>query len=210
MVEKQYLYGVPLQELPTLRYKKTLTPLDKTVVSDGINYELLDEVMNYIKEHPQSWHQASWYRYVDTETGYEWNDVVTEEVTEVNSCGAAFCFAGHVGMREGFPAPINNSVIWDRWIEDEELGYYNESKDGWGYSEDISEFARKRLGLRDDQAEALFDGDNSMENLETMVKILHELPDIDGWKMEDKVRYEELSFEEFMDWYNSTQELKVA
>jgi hypothetical protein len=172
-VTKVPLFGIPLEKLPS--YRKAEPVGNKpTEVHEGINITLLQEIMEFIKDHPTTWYQDSWFHVVDRRTGKETFVSEIEEVTEVNSCGTSFCFAGHVGLAEGFPAPPkNNSLPWEREVE------------GSWYNEAIEDFARARLGLTSGQADALFDANNSMKDLERMVQTLILIPTISGYALEE-------------------------
>lgn len=159
-VNETLRFGIPLQELPSYRVKPPVG--DKPVSRrETLNVELLEEIMSYIEAHPQTWNQANWYVNVDPETGSQKHFWRIEEVTEQNSCGTSFCFAGHVALREGFPAPpLENGVEWEREVSDLT----------WGESVDV--FAEKVLGIDPEQAEALFAGENTMADLRNMVTAL--------------------------------------
>lgn len=168
--------GIPLVDLP--RYS-TAPPIGNRRVrrADFINFALLDEIMDYIEKHPRQWNQDDWFRIVDLVTGetrYETERVLMEEV---NSCGAAMCFAGHAALRMGFPAPpLNNNGSWQREVLDEA---------GYPYREDVFVFAQNVLGLTSSQADALFAGSNSMEDLKNIVEALHLNPKLSGYALED-------------------------
>lgn len=171
------IYGIPLAELPTYRRKPLLTKDQPTEVHDGVNYELLDEMYNFIKEHPQTWEQASWFKNVDTETGREKVYVRIETVEELNSCGSSFCFAGHIALREGFPSPpLNNNLEWDRKV----INYTYSTE--YIY-ESVGSFAAKRLGLGELVADQLFDPFNTLEDLRFMILALKVDPEISSWDL---------------------------
>lgn len=159
-VNETLRFGIPLQELPSYRVKPPVG--DKPVSRrETLNVELLDEIMSYIEAHPRTWNQANWYVNVDPEDGSTKHFWRIEEVTEQNSCGTSFCFAGHVALREGFPAPpLQNGVEWEREVSGER----------WG--EAVDAFAEKVLGIDPEQAEALFAGENTMADLRNMVTAL--------------------------------------
>lgn len=192
--EQIYLYGIPLQELPKYQAKKPIgtTPVE---VHDGINYELLDEIMSFISHHPETWRQTSWYAHVDRKSGVYKPYAIVEEVTDANVCGTSFCFAGHVAIHEGFaPPPDQNIGGWYRDV------VYS---DGDHRTEEASEFARKVLGLTWAQADALFEADNTLEDLEKIVKILHLMPNVDG----DALQYVDgYTVDEFVENYDKILE----
>jgi hypothetical protein len=165
-VERIYQFGIPYGDLPSYRHKPLLNETEETEVSPVLNVDLLNEIMDYVREHPQQWRQSSWYKLVNRETGDTVWEVDEEVVEEVNSCGAAFCFAGHVALREGFPKPPTvDGSDWTRYIK---------TGDGaWDYDEEyVDEFARKRLGLNTAQADILFSGENQMHDLENLITAL--------------------------------------
>lgn len=175
-----YVYGIPLTDLPTYR-KAAPVGSKPAVYSEGLNVDLLEEIFNFISEHPLTWRQASWYAILDKETGVWKHDLRVEDVQELNSCGTSFCFAGHVALREGFPnPPLQNNEEWGRMVlhgvDDEEF-------------ELVDEFAAKRLGLDSDQAGALFDGDNDLDDLRFMIDVLKFLPSVNGNDLEE-MKYE--------------------
>lgn len=172
-ITKVPLFGIPLEKLPTYRKVEPVgnAPVEK---HEGINIALLQEIMTFIKDHPTTWYQESWFRVVDRKTGMEAYVPEVEEVTEVNSCGTSFCFAGHVALAQGFPAPPKlNHIAWERPV------------DGSWYNESVEEFAQKVLGLTSGQADALFDSENTMEDLERMVQTLILIPMIAGYHLKD-------------------------
>lgn len=181
-VEKNFIYGIPLVDLPT--YKQA-PPVDgkPTVPHEGVNLPLLNEIMEYIKAHPMQWRQEAWYKILDLDTGEVRYDTEEQIVEEINSCGAAMCFAGHVALREGFPSPPkDNHHEWNRWIPTEE-GWYSESRDERGFYEDVSSFAETRLGINWSVGDALFDGENTLEQLQDMVEALNLNPEINGYEL---------------------------
>lgn len=175
--------GIPLTELPTYRRKPLLTKDQPTEVHDGVNYELLDEMYDFIKEHPQTWEQASWFKNVDTETGREKVYVRIETVEELNSCGSSFCFAGHIALREGFPfPPLSNNKEWDREVIDPDYNPFSQFSTKYMY-ESVGSFAAKRLGLEERVADELFDPFNSLEDLRFMILALKVEPEISSWDL---------------------------
>lgn len=171
------LFGVPLVDLP--KYT-TAPPIGNRDVkrADFVNFALLDEILAYVQNHPDQWNQDDWFKIVDLETGsirYEKEEVI---VKEVNSCGAAMCFAGHAALRMGFPAPPkDNGKIWTRAVKDPE--------DGYEYDEEVFTFAQNVLGLTSSQADALFAGANTLDDLQNIVEALHLNPKLSGYALEE-------------------------
>lgn len=190
-IEKTELFGIPLQELPT--YRKAEPVKDKPVeYREEINFALLDEILKFIIEHPRQWEQAAWFRIVDRESGEMTYKSEIQIVEEQNSCGAAFCFAGHVALAAGFPAPpLNNHEEWTRQVtlDLEAVAPWDRE-----YSEDVSEFAMKVLGLHNGQDDALFAGENTIGDLRAIVYALHKNSDIYGWQLRELV--EDNNFDE--------------
>ena len=129
------------------------------------NVELLRETMQYIKNNPQSWRQDVWFTHLDPETGRRTHELVEVEVEEVNSCKTAFCFAGHAALKSGFPSPPKDS--YTNWIAE------INGENVW-----VDAYAARQLGITYDQAEVLFAGENSMEELEVLVEAIINKPDI--------------------------------
>lgn len=179
-VEVQFLFGIPTVELPS--YRKAEPVGNKEVeVHKGINFELLDEIMDFIRKNPQTWYQDNWYR-VCTPTGDAPEFVMSrEEMTEVNSCETSFCFAGHVALSQGFPyPPLENSQDWER-----DVLYKGTDGEEYEYTESVSDFAEKVLGLRGGQASLLFGGQNRIEDLEAIIEIFRREPNIRSWWVDD-------------------------
>jgi hypothetical protein len=128
-----------------------------------VNVELLEDTMKHIEENPQTWSQNNWYVW-RTATGDKYWGVVTTEMVETNSCGSAYCFAGHAALSAGFSAPPKENYA----------GWFGQN------GQYVDEFARETLGLTQAQADALFHGDNSMDDLRNMVDAIIENPKITG------------------------------
>lgn len=179
---RELIFGIPLVDLPTYKSAPDVGTR-KIRRADFINFPLLDEILAYVKAHPMQWNQDDWFKIVDLETGdvrYESEKVI---VQEINSCGAAMCFAGHAALRMGFPAPPkNNGQSWSRKVD---------SDDDWADSESVETFARNVLGLTADQGEALFAGNNTLQDLEDIIEALRIKPNIAGWQLEDMRDYRE-------------------
>ena len=166
-----FKFGIPLAELPKYQVAE---PIGNKPVEprEGIDYKLLDDMLEFIETHPRTWKQASWFSTVDTQDGSEKWITKIETVEELNSCGSSFCLAGHVALRTGFPAPpLKNSQDWERKV------------DGQMYPEGVDDFAQKILGVSEDQGGELFDGDNELIDLKRMVILLKINPEIAGWEL---------------------------
>lgn len=178
-IQVTHLFGLPTQKLPSYQVAPPVGTLP-TKKEEKLNVKLLLEIMDFIKAHPTTWSQEDWFRVVDRKTGNTKYVSEFSKVEEINSCGTSFCFAGHVALHEGFPAPpINTNDSWTRIVDDPEIEY----------PEHVEDFARDRLGLTYRQANALFAENNSMEDLERMVSALVLMPEISGEDLED-IRYD--------------------
>lgn len=176
-VEEVYLFGIPYDKLPTYK-RKSPVGNEPTAVEETLNVELLLEIFKFIKEHPLTWRQETWYAHVDRGTGQVLGyGTREEEFTDSNVCGTSFCFAGHVALREGFPfPPLAVDGDWER-----EVVY----DDGWEDVESASDFAAARLGLSFRQATILFNGNNSIEVIEFLVRVFMTEPDISAYLLGD-------------------------
>lgn len=133
-----------------------------------INVKLLREVLQYIETHPQKWNQQAWFKVGQRSNGEPIFNKVTLQFEEVNSCNTSMCFAGHAALMSGFDAPPKNDYLMWR---------------GWGpglrkaETMDVDEYAREVLGLTFEQADVLFQGENTLEDLKEIVENLIENPD---------------------------------
>lgn len=171
-----YEYGIPLVKLPSYRTKPEIG--DEYIAhANEINIPLLLEIYKFIKEHPKTWHQASWYKIVDRETGNQKYNIKIEQVEDANVCGTSFCFAGHVAIHEGFPLPPkDNSTRWERLVKD---------PSGWTYYEEAYEFSTKVLGLTEDLADLLYSAENNLESIEFFVRVILTYPEIRSYHLEE-------------------------
>lgn len=147
-----------------------------------LNVELLQDTMKHIKENPQTWNQNVWFVHLD-ENGHRAELAVTVEMTEVNSCNTAFCFAGHAALKSGFPAPPQNGLSWYGAVDGEHY--------------EASDYARQKLGISWTQADILFNGQNTMEDLEVLVDALIENPNIDRDEMRELTSWCDVYGEEY-------------
>lgn len=109
----------------------------------------LDAVLDYIEKHPEEWYQGSW--------GHR------------TACGTAGCIAYHVGRHDGA------EIKWQDFSD--ALGpYFAIGRIG---GEGASTYAQRSLGLSDEQAEELFGGANTMQDLRDMRDALAADPDAD-------------------------------
>lgn len=125
------------------------------------NVQLLQDTLNYIKNHPDEWYQSSWYAHFDADsTRWFAGDAGAP-------CRTAYCFAGTAAILSGFPPPPKeHRTIWS-----DENGVQ------------VDEYAEKALGLTYSQAVELFHASNTLEDLEEMVAKIIENPEIDGLEL---------------------------
>ena len=172
-IVENFKFGIPFAELPRYQADKPVgtKPVER---KSKIDYALLDEILQFIEDHPRTWKQGAWFQTLDTETGVEKYVVKIETVEELNSCGSSFCLAGHVAIRTGFPAPpLKNTQEWERKV------------DGKDYPEPVSTFAANQLGINANQAEALFEGNNTLKDLKRMAILLKINPEVSFYDLED-------------------------
>lgn len=101
---------------------------------------------------------------------------VPDGTEHADVCGTAMCLAGFIAVRAGAavpPAQRAEDGEWDYpdWAVDEATGAYTPG------AMHVSEFAEKRAGLSEGQADALFSGGNTLDQLRQMIAYLREHPD---------------------------------
>jgi hypothetical protein len=126
-----------------------------------VNVELLTETLDHIKNNPQQWRQDFWFINFDPH-GNEIHEKITLDVEEINSCGTAFCFAGHAALKAGAEAPPKDRP----WCE------------GWKVEgSPVEVWSAARLGISNEQADILFDSSNTLNDLEVLVQALIDNPE---------------------------------
>lgn len=125
----------------------------------SVNTDLLRKTLAHIEAHPEAWEQSVW------------------AVRGLDGCGTALCFAGHAVTLSGLELS---------WVDEYEDGYGNDDDEYWtparqvannvrvdpdsrlhGYS--IRYAAADLLGLNDEQAYRLFEGNNTLAELRRIV-----------------------------------------
>lgn len=153
------LFGIPLDKLPKYR-REPLIGTKRIERRATVDVKLLFEILEFIEAHPTTWKQEDWFKIVDRQSGDVKFVSETSEVSEVNSCGASFCFAGHVALATGFPEPPkDDNESWTREVEN-------------GWDEYVQDYAAKRIGLSENNADVLFHETNSMLDLRHMVTLI--------------------------------------
>lgn len=133
------------------------------------NIERLREVLGHIKNDPKSWEQDSW------------------ATRKENDCGTAFCFAGWASQKAGYLAIFSGGYysgdnLTSRCVQAEEALDFGTiekgsvtsdvGKDYYLESYGIYQVARDWLDLNEWQADGLFNGENTLVDLE---KIINEI-----------------------------------
>lgn len=120
----------------------------------------LDRALAYIEAHPDEHNQRTWLK--------------------AASCGTAACLAGHVVMQEhpdGRPSPRGAYLSEGAWAYD-----FWELFDGTDIP--VSHEAARLLGLDEEQADSLFNGSNTVDDLKRMRGMLADDPDTPWWKLD--------------------------
>lgn len=155
------------------------------------NNERLDEVLVKIEGDLEHWNQDSYGHFIDRNevaksVGLEyfsWINVTDEIVAAVeekwNACDTAFCFAGHAVLEYTDSKPSVRDLMFG-WT-------YVDQKDP--NSGTVHLKAKEVLGLTGDQAEVLFDGNNSLETLRGLVEAIKDNEFIDYDEL-DNIRRE--------------------
>lgn len=145
-----------------------------------VNVDLLRETIHWVEEEAakpapeRKWYQASWrVRNLADMLGIF---VDPNDGTQKVNCGTACCVAGHA-------VTIAGAV----WLDDETL-LADDGDDRWSLQEhtwveetedyvkgvDVSTRAERILGLTHDEARALFEGSNTVENIREVAGIVAE------------------------------------
>lgn len=128
-----------------------------------------------------TWNQATWgyltdsvladAHVVDSFSSTYWSDqIVTVDgladlVMADNACGTAMCFAGHTVVLTDQPVLVNReSGLFEGVVVDKDT------------SMSVGIAAKELLGLTHEQADALFDGDNTIEDIRAIIALI----EIDG------------------------------
>lgn len=127
--------------------------------SDKVEVDKLRDELTYITVYPEFWNQGDWVNPVNREFG-------TAE-TPPPACGTMGCLAGNTVLHEGGELQWVKGDYWD--YETNAMKFYWRTE----YvimpqefeEEHIDYAARKTLGLNSDQADALFDGGNDLDDL---------------------------------------------
>ena len=104
---------------------------------------LLWKVYDHIEAHPEEWRQGTWAH-------------------QAPDCGTVFCFAGHVAITAHPGAVI-------RWEKCSDSLNYADRVSVNGVTHCIQHVAQDALGLDSDEANALFDGSNSLQDIHDLI-----------------------------------------
>jgi hypothetical protein len=126
------------------------------------NNEMLDLVMSKIIADQEHWDQGVWRAQLD---GSRTAKVVDEDGKKVLpvDCGTAFCFAGWTCQLDTQDTP--------RWASHDALwpNSHDPSHDVYAYVVMAEVRARRLLDLEEEEADVLFDGDNKLADLVSLV-----------------------------------------
>lgn len=130
-----------------------------------IDFELLDDAVrdaetdaNGIVHNQATWISAAEY------------DPETDE-----PCGTAMCLAGRIGLLAGAKLPPSPDRVWFVNPVTGESEWVN--WDPRHQRVHIATFARRRAGLTEGQADALFEGSNTLPEIRAMVDHLRDYPE---------------------------------
>lgn len=105
-----------------------------------VNVELLRRVLEHITAHPETWNQGVW-------------------AAGAKGCGTAYCAAGHAVVMTG------HKIDWASAYDGVAEFVIDEGITNPAWHPTISEVAEAELGLTYEQAEELFEGDNTLAEL---------------------------------------------
>lgn len=116
--------------------------------------EYVDEGFEYLDEPvPLGWDQGRWVNYAILPEGF---------------CLTAGCLAGHVAINDGY----DQIEVSD---EGQSIGIWNPDTGDtltWSGPDSVGEYARSKLGLNQQQAEVLFESQNTLDDLREIVEEL--------------------------------------
>lgn len=118
------------------------------------NVELLRATMKFIEQHPEKHEQGQW----------------------ATQCGTAFCYAGHAALLAGATPPSANSMTHGRfWMVDP--GTFQSRSETTleqiaSGTLPVDEFAARQLGITVSEAEVMFAGDRTRQELRMLVDAL--------------------------------------
>lgn len=107
---------------------------------------------------PSEWYQGAWLKRANT--------LATTE----GGCGTACCFAGKVAIADGGVPVVNELGDWDRMREGMDTGRVVFPDLDPEKEVSVSEYARDVLGLTERQADRLFAGSNTYEDIVAVVR----------------------------------------
>jgi hypothetical protein len=125
-----------------------------------------------------AWDQSVWFRvenhiHPDTDAWIQANETLP------HGCGTSGCFAGHAVFTQGAKlsrCEFDMGATGDRWFS------WGEVKRPDGRIEAVQKWAAELLELDEEQADTLFNGSNSLEDLRRMVAALEDDPHADLWR----------------------------
>lgn len=133
-----------------------------------VNVGLLQKTLAFIERHPEHWDQRDWRQVAD------------------NRCGTAMCFAGWAAHLDGgrwISDPDDSLAEYLTPVADDRRRDIITPADHWlelpGSVIGADKRATRILGITEEQAEVLFDEDNSLATLVRLVNALCSDPDAD-------------------------------
>lgn len=148
--------------------------------------DLLDEVMRVVRERPEQWNQSSWSDFGgldgDDFEGLEDVRIVVPEVHAAYvpvTCNTTFCIAGWATTLTGGKWADDEYMVFDPNLDDvddkEVLTVEGKTPSGEWVDTEVevipcSNRAQALLGLTTEEADALFNGSNKMEDVEEVVR----------------------------------------
>lgn len=142
------------------------------------NVKLLDWVMNHIEANQDLWDQNFWFTLnVNGFEGEELRQMILDDPNDP-ACDSAKCFAGWACTKEG----------WLPKFETDSFGGFTQrvglvEKDGLVV--DCAMKARELLDIDMPTGSKLFDADNDLDDLRSMVAYIKEHDNLNGWGNED-------------------------
>lgn len=127
------------------------------------NLRLLRKVLNHIDKHPESYYQGAWATrwgsWVRQSQRYRWVSYMDRKTKKVRRrkatmCTTSYCFAGHAIVQAGHDFRTMG-LHDDLEIDGRHTSIYR-----------VIDKARELLGLTQEEANALFEGDNTRRDVQ--------------------------------------------
>lgn len=115
------------------------------------NIELLDKIIAKIEEQPESWDQEFYARKKDD-----------------SPCGTAYCVAGWAAVLSGRTFNWQEPIIPREWSTLEDKVYFSDYPEHLTDGAHVAWYAQNMLVLSDEDADALFDCANTLDEIKEM------------------------------------------